>query len=166
MTRSRSINFPNTRDEMEDLFDKLQRPLCNFCLDTPSLRIKGGSADTLAEAQNAVRYMIDGVLRSKAAADMAALSGTVTADAFNVFVFTLNAAGTYAARMGTEAATLAGVTFPTIPDGEVVVGFVIINPTGTGNFVGGTTDLDDATVVPNAVFVNTPYPFLPGMQTI
>ena len=32
---------------------------------------------------------------------------------------------------------------------------MIINPTGTGNFVGNTTALDDVTVVPNAVYVNT-----------
>lgn len=31
---------------------------------------------------------------------------------------------------------------------------MIINPTGTGDFVGGTTALDDATVVPNAVYLN------------
>ena len=31
---------------------------------------------------------------------------------------------------------------------EVSIGFVIINPTGSGSFVGGTTALDDATVVP------------------
>ena len=31
---------------------------------------------------------------------------------------------------------------------------MVISPTGTGNFVGGTTPLDDATVVPNAAYVN------------
>ena len=68
--------------------------------------------------------------------------------------------------MGTEGSTLAGVTFPTLPDGEAMIGFAIVNPTGTGDFVGGTTELDDATVVPNAVYVNTPYPFLPSMETL
>jgi len=42
-----------------------------------------------------------------------------------------------------------------------MIGFAIINPTGTGNFVGGTTPLDDATVVPNAVYIDTPYPLDP-----
>ena len=97
---------------------------------------------------------------------MAALAGTVTNAKFNVFAFTVNAAGTLATRMGVEGATLGGITFPTIPDGEVVIGYVIINPTGTGNFVGGTTVLDDATVVPNAVYVNTPFPFIPGAETL
>jgi hypothetical protein len=47
-----------------------------------------------------------------------------------------------------------------------MIGFVIVNPTGTGDFVGGTTDLDDATVAPNAVYVNTPFPILPGLQAL
>ena len=55
-----------------------------------------------------------------------------------------------------EMMKLGGTGTPvTVIDGEVVIGYVIINPTGTGNFVGGTTELDDSTVVPNAVFVNT-----------
>jgi hypothetical protein len=86
---------------------------------------------------------------------MAALAGTLTNAKFNVFVFTVNAAGTLKSYMGTEAATLGGVVFPTILDGETSLGFIIVNPTGTGNFVGGTTALDDGTVVPNVVYVNT-----------
>ena len=79
----------------------------------------------------------------------------VTNAKFNVFVFTLNAAGTFHTYAGTQAATLAGVVFPTITDGEAVIGFLVVNPTGTGDFVGGTTALDDATVVPNVVYVNS-----------
>jgi hypothetical protein len=82
--------------------------------------------------------------------------------AFNIFVITVKADGTLAAIMGTAGATLAAVVWPTIPTGEHVVGFVIINPTGTGNFVGATTDLDDGTVVPNAVYVNSVAAFNPN----
>jgi len=78
----------------------------------------------------------------------------------------MNTGGTVTATMGTEASTLAGVIMPALPNGDAMVGFVIVNPTGTGNFVGGTTDLDDATVVPNAVYVNTPFPFLPALETL
>lgn len=96
---------------------------------------------------------IQGVLVKKAAStDMPALSGTVVNATFNVFCFFMDQSGTLTSVMGTAGSTLAKVVFPQFPEGKVLVGFVIINPTGTGNFVGGTTALDDATVVPNAVY--------------
>jgi hypothetical protein len=64
--------------------------------------------------------------------------------------------------MWTEWATLAAVVFPVIPSSRIVLWFTIINPTWTGNFVWGTTALDDATVAPNAVYINWAlwvYPF-------
>lgn len=93
--------------------------------------------------------------------DMAALAGTVTNAKFNVYCFFIDSAGTLTTSMGTEGATLATVVFPTFSAAKTCIGFVIINPTGTGNFVGGTTALDDATVVPNAVYVNTVGAFRP-----
>jgi hypothetical protein len=134
--------------------EKLQDGLTHQIFNSGALAIKTSSS-ALAKTANAVYGIVDGVLVTKAAADMAALSGTVTNAKFNVFCFYVNAAGTLTTLMGTEAATLAGVVFPTKVDGTVMIGFVIINPTGTGNFVGGTTALDDATVAPNAVYVNT-----------
>jgi hypothetical protein len=92
---------------------------------------------------------------------MAALSGTVANAKFNVYVFFIDSAGTLTSRMGTAGATLATVKWPEFPENKACIGFVIINPTGTGDFVGGTTALDDATVVPGATYVNTPYPFDP-----
>ena len=133
--------------------------------NTGGLAIKAG-ASAVVKTVNAVYGRINSVLFTKAAADMAALAGTVTNAKFNVFVFTVNAAGTLATTMGTEGATLAAVVFPAIPADSVVIGFVIINPTGTGNFVGGTTALDNATVVPNAVYVNTPFPFNTNVETL
>jgi hypothetical protein len=165
MSRTRSIKFPNSLSEFENLFDKLQRVATNMLLNTGGLAIKAGSS-ALAKTVNTVYFMIDGQVYSKAAADMAALSGTVTNAKFNVFVFSVNSAGTLATQMGTEAATLGGVTFPTIADGNIPIGFVIVNPTGTGNFVGGTTALDDGTVVPNAAYVNTVQMFLPTLATL
>src|SRR5258706_10358188 len=146
MARTKSINFPNTQGEASALFDKLQRSTVNSLLVSGALAIKAG-ASALAKTVATVYFMIDGFVFSKAAADMAALAGTVTNAKFNAFVFTVNSAGTLKTTMGTEAATLGAVAFPAITDGEVAIGFVIINPTGTGNFVGGTTALDDGTVV-------------------
>jgi hypothetical protein len=104
-----------------------------------------------------------GVLVKKALdTDMAALAGTVTNALFNVFCHYIDSAGTLTTSMGQQATTLGGVAFPPTTDGLAMIGFTIINPTGTGDFVGGTTVLDDATVVPNAVFVNTQGAFDPN----
>lgn len=133
-----------------------------------------GAGSPLAKTASAVRYtaVVAGaeVYGLFAAADLPALSGTVNNATFNVFVFSVadNGTGTQTAhtRMGTAGATRAAVVFPTIPAGEVVFGYVEINPTGTGNFVGGTTNLDDATVVPNAAYVNfTGVPHLGSLAT-
>ncbi len=165
MARTKSIVFPNSLAEFSTLFDKLQRAVSNVVLNSGGLAIKtGGSA--LVKSVNTIYGFIDGAQVSKAAADMAALVGTVTNAKFNVFVFTVNAAGTLKTYMGTEAATFAAVTFPTITDGEAVLGFIVVNPTGTGNFVGGTTALDDATVVPGVVYVNTPCVFANYCSTL
>lgn len=133
-------------------------------LTTAGLAIKAASS-ALVKAATACRYMASSAVGvtpvyglTTANLDMAALVGTVTNAKFNVFVFSWadNGSGTRTLRtsMGTESTTRGGVILPTIPTNEAVAGFVEINPTGTGNFVGGTTALDDATVIPNAVYVN------------
>jgi len=143
------VNDPVFGLHNQNLIDALQKHV----FQSGALAIKtGGSA--LAKTAAAVYYFIGGKLYTKAAGDMAALDGTVTNAKFNVFVFTVNAAGTVATAMGTEGDTLADVVFPATPAASAVIGFVIINPTGTGNFVGGTTALDDGTVTPNAVYIN------------
>ena len=132
------------------------------CLvSSPTLVIKaGGSA--LVKASTAFHAVVQGRLLTKAAnTDMAALVGTVTNAKFNVFVFFMDGSGTLTTVMGGEGATLNAVTFPQFPAGKACVGFIIVNPTGTGNFVGGTTALDDATVVPNVVYVTHPLAFDP-----
>ena len=95
--------------------------------------------------------------------DMPALSGTVANATFNVFCFfvtsqgaiTSIAASEIVSAMGTAGASLGAVKFPPIPEGYTMLGYILINPTGTGDFVGNTTALDDATVAPGTVYVNT-----------
>lgn len=125
----------------------------NCVLKDPGLRIVGGSASALAEAQNAIYAIAAGVIVTKAAGqDMPALVGTVTADEFGLYLWTISSAGTITQATLATGATLAAIVLPEIPVGDAVIGAVLVNPTGTGNFVGGTTVLDDGTVVPNAVF--------------
>ena len=157
MAKSIANGVGTSSKDMLDALGKIQDNLCDVVLNTAGLAI-GTSAATAVKIANTIYALIDGVLVKKTTAEVA-LSGTVTNAKFNVFVLSVDASGTVTATMGTEGATIGAVVLPAVPEDEAVVGFVIVNPTGTGNFVGGTTDLDDATVVPNAVYVNTPYPF-------
>lgn len=150
------------RSLLTPLFDRES----SNCLTSAGLVIKaGGSA--LAKTGAAITYALaNGILRAIAAAtDMPALVGTVANATFNVFCFFIDSAGTVTSQMGVAGASLAAMQFPQVPLGKAMIGFVVINPTGTGSFVGGTTALDDATVVPNAAFVNTIGGFDPYVLT-
>jgi hypothetical protein len=132
-------------------------------LASAALVIFGAGSALVKSGAAAAQYVANGVLGSiGAATNMAALAGTVTNAKFNVYVFFIDSAGTKTTVMGTEGATLAAVQWPVFPAGKACIGFTIINPTGTGNFVGGTTALDDATVVPNAVHVSVQGGFDPN----
>ena len=143
------------RTALYNIFYPMADRYSSQTLTNAGLAIKaGGSA--VVKAGSAIYALASGTLVTKTAnTDMAALSGTVTNAKFNVFCFYIDSAGNLTSQMGTEGATLAAVVMPTVPAGKAQIGFVVINPTGTGDFVGGTTPLDDATVVPNAAYVNT-----------
>lgn len=167
--RGRAIEYatqlPNSLKLLGDYFVSLADRLGNRNITAPGLVIKAG-ASAIVKAGSAFHALLSdgksGRLIAKAAnTDMAALSGTVTNAKHNVYAFFIDKAGTLTSAMGVEAATLAAVTFPPVPVGEACLGYVYINPTGTGNFVGGTTALDDATVVPNAVYRDITGPFDP-----
>ena len=147
---------------LRTLFRQLSIADSAYCLTSAGLVIKG-VGNVLAKAGSAFYAIAGGKLVTKTAnTDMAALSGTVTNAKFNVFVYYIDSAGNLTSAMGTEGATLAAVVFPLTPEGKAAIGFTVINPTGTGNFVGGTTALDDATVVPNAAYINLTAPFNPN----
>ena len=132
------------------------RRLNTCAMTSAGLAIKAGASAVAKTGATKTTLSVEGVLVSIAAStDMPALVGTVVNATFNVFVFSVDKAGTAYTQMGTAAASLAGVKFPVVPDTRAIVGFLVVNPTGTGNFVGGTTPLDDATVAPNVVYNNT-----------
>lgn len=146
---------------LEGVYERLRTQT----LGSAGLAIKAGSS-ALVKAGSAVYCSVQGKLVKIAAnTDMAALSGTVTADMFNVYVFTVDSGGTLYTQMGTEGATLATVKWPSLNYKRAVIGFVIINPTGTGDFVGGTSALDNVTIAPNAAYVNTQGAFDPTAFT-
>lgn len=121
--------------------------LGSAALTTDTAKAKIGSSDFYALAAGVL-------VKVAASTDMAALVGTVTNATFNVFCFFVDSGGNLTTFMGTAGATLGAVVFPQFPVQKAFIGAVIINPTGTGNFTGGTTSLTDGTVVPNAVFIN------------
>lgn len=144
---------------------KLQVTLGNICLTDVGIAI--ATTTTKVKTTAIASCISDGTLLQVAATDnFFTLAGTVTNAAFNVYVLSVTAAGAAAASMGTEGATLAAVTFPAITAGNCVVGYVIINPTGTGNFVGGTTALGDGTVAPGAIYVDVRGPLNYGEQAL
>lgn len=125
---------------------------------TQSIRTAGlvtNAANTARIGAAAYYACVRGKLVTIAAnLDMPALVGSVSNATFNAYVFYVNANSVVTTRMGTAGATLAGVTFPDTPPDLAIVGFIIINPTGAGPFVGGSTALADVTVVPNVVFIS------------
>lgn len=149
--------FPNgtAQTVLRTLFRPLFERQIGLMLSTAGLVIKAGGSALAKSGASAAYGLANGILQKIAAStDMPALSGTVVNATFNVFCFFIDSAGTVTSQMGTAGATLAAVKFPQIPNGSALVGFIIINPTGTGDFVGGTTALDDGTVAPNAVYVS------------
>lgn len=120
------------------------------------LAISGGSASPTV-ATSAVYYGTakGSLVRLASATALPALVGTVANAMYNVFVFYANSASALTTLMGVPGTTLGAVTFPQPPENCAMIGFVIVHPTGVGAFIGGTTNLDDATVIPGAVFINT-----------
>ena len=129
--------------------------LSSKTLATAGIVISGAGGTTAKVGTNPYRALAGSVYVGLAGGTvLPVLVGTVANAAYNVFVFSIDQNGTTYTSIGTPAATLGGIQFPPIPDKRAILGFVEIHPTGTGAFVGGTTALDDATVVPNAVFVS------------
>lgn len=143
-------------DDMNTLANKTHK---SMVFNTAGLAIKT-TASPIVKTANTVTAVINGVLVSKAAADCAALVGTIAAAKKGLFVFTLKADGTFTTRAGSlTASTLAALTWPTIPSDEVVVGFLIVQNGTASDFVGGTTALDATDIT--TTYVNTPFTFNP-----
>jgi len=155
MAKTIALDVTTSQAGFTTLMGKIQSALVDRTLVSAALGI-GTSSKKKVKLVAAPYFLANGVLGTVAINTEVTIGATTITNAkFNVIVLSVNSAGTVTATFGTEAATLAAVVFPTVPANEAVLGFVIVNPTGTGNFVGGTTDFDDGTVTPNAVYINT-----------
>jgi hypothetical protein len=132
------------------------------CLTTAGLVIKAGGSAVVKTGAAVTYALASGVIRAIAAAtDMPALVGTTANGQFAIYGFYIDDGGVVTGSKGSDGATLDAAGIPPTPAGEALIGYLIINPTGTGDFVGGTTVLDDATVVPNAAYVDVTNSFNP-----
>jgi len=115
-------------------------------LTSAGLAIKAGGSALAKTGSAAWVGIANGVLVTVAAStDMPALAGSISAGAFNVFCFFVDSAGVVTSAMGTEGATLAAVKFPQFPQGNALLGFLVV--TYASAFTGGTTPLDTATTI-------------------
>ncbi len=143
------------RQHLESILRPIIDGMSTQSCRTAGIVIKAGSSALSKFGAVAWYGFVSGKLVTVAAStDNAAYAGTVANAAFNVYVHFIDKAGTLTTVMGKAGTTLAKVVFPQRPEGKCMYGFTIINPTGTGDFVGGTTALDDGTVTPNAVYVS------------
>lgn len=144
------------RNALSQALSPVYDQMSSQTLTSAGIVIFGAGATTAKTGAAATIALIKGRLMSVAGSTtLSALVGTVSNARFNVFAFFLTAAGTVVTLMGVEATTLQGVIFPAIPPQTATLGFAIVNPTGTGPFIGGATTLDSATVIPNAQFIST-----------
>ena len=142
------------RRNLQLVLEGVYKRMGNFAIQGAGLTI--GTTKPKLTSGTAWYGTVGGILVKKAATtDLITLTtaSNCTNAKFNVTVFTINSSGTITNRAGIEGASLATISWPTLPSTEAVFGILIVNPTG-GNFVGGTTDLNDATVQPNAVYLN------------
>lgn len=136
---------------LQPLFERTK----SCALTTAGLVIKAGGSALAKTGAAVTHYIANGIKgRITAGTDMPALVGTVTNAKFNVFVFTVDSGGTVRVQIGVEGASEAAIKWPELDQKRAILGMIIINPTGTGNFVGGSTVLDDVTVVPNAAYIS------------
>lgn len=151
-----AFNDQMTRRAMQSVIAPIGDRLSSRSVSSAGLVIKAGASPIVKTGATAYHAVCKGRLVTKAAStDMPALVGTVANATFNTFSFFIDGAGTLTTVIGTPGATLNAVVMPAPQPGQAQLGFIIVNPTGTGAFVGGTTALDDATVVPNVVYINT-----------
>lgn len=163
MAKSIALTTFTGQEGADVILGKVQSALTDRNFSSGGLTL-GSSSKPKLKLANTIYTLSNGVLVKTTTAEYV-VAGTVTNAKFNVYVLYV-VGSTFAVAMGTEGASLATIVFPTLPANAAIVGLAIVNPTGTGNFVGGTTDFDDGTVVPNAVYIDIVGAFNPNMLSL
>ena len=128
------------------LLSALADRMSSQATSTAGLVIKAGGGVLAKIGSVAFAGVASGVpVAIAAATDMPALTGTITANKFNVYCFFVDSASVVTVAQGTEGATLAAVKFPPFPVGKALVGYLVVTHSST--FTGNSTALDTATTV-------------------
>lgn len=139
-------NVADAKDRLAlmTLFKALGDRYSSVATSTAGLVIKAGGGVLTKIGAVAYQGVANGIpVTIAAATDMPALTGTITANSFNVYCFFIDSASAVTVAQGTEGTTLAKVVFPQFPVGKALVGYLIITHSAT--FTGNTTALDTAT---------------------
>lgn len=124
----------------------------SVCFDTATLAI--ATTTTKVKTTSAIHGVVNGAYTTVAATDnFFTLAGTVSANQFGVWVFSVDATGAAFATFSGSFATAAAVVFPSIPYTQQILGFVLVSAGGSP-FIGNTTALTGGTVT--TTYVNTP----------
>lgn len=159
--KKRLLQLSNGREAFE--FLKVFESLFNTQVLTQAGLAINAAASPLVKAVNAFTAVVAGTLVYKAAGTvLPALTGpSVATLGYQLYAFTIDAAGNLYTYSGTQATTLAGVGVPIIPELPVqaVIGSLMLYNGTASAFVPGTTALDTALLVP--VYNNATGPFFP-----
>ena len=132
------------------------------CLSSSALTTNGTITKTGASASLA---LVNGSLVSIAASkDMPSLGTTAlaTATPYNIYIYTVNASGTFTTTAGTQAAGTNTITLPNIPELQAMIGFLVLYNGSNTSFLPGTHTLTAGSIT--ATHYNTVgmVDFVPG----
>jgi len=155
------------QEALKGVYDRLSSQMNS----SAGLVITATSGKKVPKTGSAISY---GTVKGKpfsiaAGVDMPAIPAGVANATFNVCCFFANLADqaltatNMTALMGTAAALFENVVFPPFPEGKTLIGYIIINPAGTGAYVADSTALDDGTVFSSGgvVYISPVGPFDP-----
>lgn len=141
-----AMDSQNEQAALRPLLNALADRMSSQATSTAGLVIKAGGGVLAKTGAAAFAGVANGVpVAIEASTDMPALTGTITANKFNVYCFFIDSASVVTVAQGTEGATLAAVKFPPFPVGKALVGYLVITYAST--FTGNSTALDTATTV-------------------
>ena len=133
----------------------------NIGLNGGSLQIKTSSS-ALAKTTSAINYLINGYLYSKAAWDLAALTGYNVTSAYTaVLSVFLDSAWTFSYEKSAEVANTATFRLGDVASlkstaSKALVGYIVIKNATASVFTGGTTALDAANITATYIDVFAP----------